>query len=144
MKKEKKGRKKGNNLNIKEPQTKKSVSKKDVESFDYPIFCFKHLSDRSYKDCTKPKFFIDYLKRLQKLSELGWEEIRKSDKHQFGIEKLPVKMIKPDLPSIVTPDVTKVDVFRANGDNHPFVGLVNGNVFQVFFIESRFGDVYDH
>ena len=42
------------------------------------------------------------------------------------------------------PDVTKLYVFRATGDNHAFLGYRNGNVFNVLFIEYAFGDVYKH
>lgn len=134
-----------NPIKIIEPPTSKIISKSRIEKYEYPIFCFKYLSDKSFKHCTRAKFFIDFLIRLQKLSVLGWSEIRASDKHQFGMESLPVDRIKPQLPSIVTPDVSKVHVFRATGDNHPFIGLHNpDNVFHVFFIVYTFGDIYDH
>ncbi len=136
--------KKKSGIQIKEPTQTKTISSKKLDEYNYPIFCFKHLSDVSFKDCKDVKFFKSYLSRLKGLSELGWSEIEKSDKHQYGIEKLPKESIKHSLPSFVTPEVTKVDVFRATGDNKPFVGLRNGNVFQVFFIESSFGDIYDH
>jgi len=131
-------------IKIKEPEKRKTISRDTLDQYDYPIFCFKYFNDTSIKKCKDSKFFIDFLNRLQKLSDLGWEEIRKSGKHQYGMEKIPIEKIKPQVPSFLTPDVTKLDVFRATGSNHPFVGFLNKTVFQVFFIETEFGDIYDH
>lgn len=73
------------------------------------------------------------------------KEIRVSGRHEFGIEKITRDQIKPKdrLPKFITPEV-ELDVFRANGDNRPFVGKQDGKIFYIFFIETNFGDVYDH
>ena len=110
------------------------ISRSEIETLsniDHPLFSFKYL--------------IDFLIRLQKLSELGWKEIRVSGRHEFGIEKITRDQIKPKdrLPKFITPEV-ELDVFRANGDNRPFVGKQDGKIFYIFFIETNFGDVYDH
>ncbi|HBZ67576.1 MAG TPA: hypothetical protein DEO70_12130 [Bacteroidales bacterium] len=130
---------------MKEPEKSTQINKADLHDEDnYPLFCFKYLSDRSFNKCRDHQFFIKYLKRLQSLSSLGWAKIRESDKHSFGMEKIPIREIKPNCPICVTPDVTHLHAFRAIGDNRPFLGLQNGRVFQVFFIETHFGDIYDH
>ncbi len=108
---------------------------------DYPIFCFKHLKLDFKKD---HKFYFSFIERIHKLSNLTWNQINVADRHGFGIEKLPVGQIKPELPKFVTPDVTDLTVFRANGDNRPFLGLRKNNVFHVIFLEETFGDVYNH
>lgn len=111
----------------------------------YPVFCFKYLQLCSYNDCTDPKFFIDFLKRLQKLGQLGWQEINKSNKHGYGYEKIPISKIKPTMrPSIITEDVEELTVFRANGNNLPFLGIRLNDIFQVIYIETKFGDIYKH
>lgn len=120
------------------------ISIDSVLKDNYPIFCFKYLSDISIKDCEDSRFFIEFLTRLKKLSELGWDEIRKSGRHSYGMEQIPVKNIKPSIPACVTKEVKNLHVFRATGDNRPFVGLQVGRVFRVFFIETNFGDIYDH
>jgi hypothetical protein len=111
---------------------------------DYPIFCFKYLQDTSLKKCSDYKFLIDFIFRLQKLGELGWKEINKSHRHSFGTEKIPITQIKPKLPAIITNDIDELTVFRANGNNLPFLGIRNPNVFHIIFIETSFGDIYDH
>ncbi len=111
---------------------------------DYPIFCFKYLQTSSIKSCNDYKFFLDFIFRLQKLGELGWKEINKSARHSFGTEKIPVSSIKPDLPGIITEDVDELIVFRANGSNLPFLGIRKPGVFHIIFIETKFGDIYNH
>lgn len=126
---------------------KKVEEKIDIKKpeFKYPVFCFKHLQRHSYNECKDPKFFINFLERLQKLGELGWKEIDRSNRHSFGYEKIPVSSIKPrSKPSILTEDVEELTVFRANGDNRPFLGIRLNDTFQIIFIESEFGDIYDH
>lgn len=111
---------------------------------DSPLFCFKHLQDKSLKGCGNSKLLTDFLFRLSKLGQLGWKEIKMSDRHSFGMEKIPIQQIIPSLPSFVTPDVSHLHVFRATGDNHVFVGLQRQQVFHVLFIETEFGDIYEH
>ena len=108
---------------------------------NYPLFCFKHLQTKPKEDF---KFYADFIERLKKLCNLSWKEINVTQKHGFGTEKIPVKQIKPELPKFVTPDVTDLTVFRANGDNRPFLGLRKNNVFHIIFLEEKFGDIYDH
>lgn len=116
-----------------------------VQSIEYPLFSFRWLIDYSIDVCKDYKFFHSYLIRLQKLSELGWDEIHKSSRHSFGMEKMPIKDIKPKLlPPIISPDVKELDVFRAVGDNRPMIGFQEGKIFHVIFIEAKFGDVYEH
>jgi hypothetical protein len=126
-----------------ETKTTKSVSY-PFEQSTYPLFCFKYLSDASIKKCKNPKLLFDFSMRLKKISELGWAEIRKSNRHSFGMEKIPISKIKHKLPIIVSPEAKELDVFRATGNNLPFIGKQDGNIFRIFFIETKFGDIYDH
>lgn|GEM_PF-1012502 len=123
-------KKKSNSNNkslIKENSTPKTIAIQKIIEDDYPLFCFRYLSDKSIKSCNKADFFIDFLIRLHKLSELGWEEIRKSGRHGFGMEPLHKSKIIPKLPECVTPDVTNVHVLRSSGSNLPLVGLQVGS-----------------
>jgi hypothetical protein len=128
---------------IKKQQEPVKITKKPEER--YPVFCFKYLQPFSYNKCLDPSFFIEFLGRLKKLGTLGWNEINKSARHSFGTEKIPVKKIIPNsLPMIVTEDVEELTVFRATGNNLPFLGLRLNDTFQVIFIETNFGDIYRH
>lgn len=132
---------------IKEPPVETSnLSKNEIEAFasvDYPLFGFKYLQEHSIKKCKDGKFFFDFLLRLKSLSELGWKTIDISGRHQYGMEKISREEIKPSIPAVVTKEVP-LFVFRAKGNNLPFVGIRQGKIFQVIFIETEFGDIYDH
>ncbi len=119
---------------------------RDIENYvkiDYPLFSFRHLQHISFTDCKEVTFFPSFMKRLKNLSELGWNGINTSQRHGYGMEKLPQNIIKPQLPSIITPEV-QLFAFRATGNNLPFVGFREGKIFHILFIETSFGDVYDH
>ena len=135
-------------LFIKNALERKMISKSEVESLsriDYPLFSFKYFNDLSMKNCKEPQFFVDFINRLCKLSQLGWSEIRKSQTHSFGMEPMPKTQIKHQglLPSFVTKEVD-LHLFRAVGDNRVMVGLQEGKIFHVFFVEAKFGDVSPH
>ena len=122
-------------------QNKIKIPSENSIELDYPIFCFRYLQTVSNGDY---KFYSDFVERLKKLSGLTWNQINIADRHGFGTEKMPVKQIKPQLPKFITPEITHLVVFRANGDNRPFLGLRSGIVFHIIFLEEQFGDVYDH
>ncbi len=90
---------------------------------------------------------MGFLNRLRELSEKGWSEIRRSRKHEYGLEPIPKFKIKPDLKCVsdlITDDVEKLHVFRVDKENHPFIGLQVGRIFHVIFVEAEFGDIYNH
>lgn len=110
----------------------------------YPVFCVKYLNTSNIKNCKDFKLLRDLPIRLHKLSELGWKKINNSQRHGFGMEKIPVDQIKPNLPSCITPEVKDLFAFRASGDNRVFVGIRTDNVFHILFIETSFGNIYEH
>jgi hypothetical protein len=129
-------------LKSKKPERNKiKIPSSTAIKIDYPVFCFKHLQI-DYKGDNE--FYYKFIERLNKLSSLSWDQIITTQRHGFGTEKMPVDQIKPRLPNFITPDVKDLIVFRANGDNRPFLGLRKNNVFHIIFIEEIFGDVYNH
>lgn len=130
-------------MKIKKPQKKLNIEKGRLDGIDYPVFCFKHLQNTSINRCNNVSMFYNFLQRLQKLSVLGWSEIRNSQRHGFGMEKIAKTAIKQPLPPFITPDVNYLMAFRANG-KLPFLGIQNDIIFHIIFIETKFGDIYDH
>ena len=135
-------------LFIKNAIERKVISRSEVETLtniNYPLFSFRYFNDVSLRDCVNPKFFISFLNRLRSLSILGWEEIRRSNRHSYGMEPIPQNQIKQIglLPSFVTREV-ELHVFRAVGDNRVMVGLQEGKLFHIFFVEAKFGEVFSH
>lgn len=127
----------------------KLISRSEVEelsTIDHPLFSFKYLKSTSIKECTDYKFFYNFLIRLQKLSELGWEGIRNSHRHSYGMEQVSQDSIVPDtqnLPEFITPEV-ELHVFRSSGDKKTFVGWQSGKMFYVFYIEAKHGEICRH
>ncbi len=117
-----------------------------IESIDkdYPLFCFKYLSDKSIKKTKDYSLLKDFIIRLHNLSQLGWKNIRKSGRHEYGYESIPKKEFSVELPSIVTDDVKELNVFRASSDNRVFIGLQERNIFHIFFVETTINDFYQH
>jgi len=112
----------------------------------YPIFCFKYLMNEPKRDpAGKAGFYAEFITRLKKLSNLGWKEINASGRHGFGYEKIPIKNIKKNnFPSIITPEINDLVIFRATGDNRAFLGIRSDDIFHIIFIEEDFDDVYVH
>ncbi len=131
---------------IKPLEVPQGISQSEIDSFariDFPLFSFRHLQDYSFTDCKSSSFFVDFLIRLRKLSQLGWKTIDQSPRHGFGLEKIPQGILLHKLPQGVTPEVP-IFAFRATGNNLPFVGFREGKIFHILFIESQFGDIYPH
>lgn len=144
----------GEKFQIKNKAHRKKVSNKRQEKTEgkdeernnrEPLFCFKYLDLKvSLKGCDNITF-KHFLTRIQKLSILTWEEINKSDKHQYGFEKIPRKQIRPKkFPPIVTDDMNELIAFRYTGDNKPFICIIQTGIIFPIFIEANFGDVYEH
>jgi len=118
---------------------------------EYPVFCFKYFQNHSIKKCKNVNLFLSFCERLEKLANLGWEEIGKSLCHTYGFEPIPLTELKcydsVKKLEIVTKDVKKLLVFRYTGNNLPFLGLRGrggSNIFHIILIETEFGDIYDH
>ncbi|MBQ2852044.1 MAG: hypothetical protein IJE76_01475 [Bacteroidales bacterium] len=133
---------------IKDAIESKNISRSEVEmmaDIDYPLFSFRYFNDISAKDCKDHKFFLSFINRLKKLSNLGWSNIRTSHTHSYGMESMSKEEIRHNglLPDFITKDVD-LHIFRAVGDNRVMVGLQKGKIFHIFFIESKFGDISHH
>ena len=131
------------------PEEKKILNEniEGVSDIDYPLFSFRYLHDDSFTERNDIAFLQDFLIRLLKMSELGWNGIRQSNRHQYGMEKLPraqlVVKLK-NIPPFITPEVKEFHVFRSSGDKRTFVGFQKDKVFHIFFIEAKHGDICKH
>lgn len=129
------------------PATEPSVviQKPTNYSKEKPVFSFEYLED---KLLAKPKrnqdLYRDLLVRLKSLSQLGWNEINKSQRHGYGYEFIPTVSFIPKMPAVITPDTDKLMVFRADGANHVFAGFRRDDVFFVVFVEADFNQLYRH
>lgn len=108
-------------------------------------FGFGDLRDVSYvKAKNDSDYFIDFIKHLRQFCKLNWNDVRTTQKHGYGTETIDVKCLNDGAKSMVPTGLTKLLVLRATGNNHAFLGFRDGNIFQVLFIEYKFGDIYQH
>lgn len=111
------------------------------------LFSFQYLHENiSYKKQKKAdkEFLCDFMERLKTLGSIGWKEIRTSARHNFGMEKIPLAKIKPQIQQIPSKEIEYLSAFRASNDNRVFLGVQIESVFYILFIEGWFGDVYKH
>jgi len=117
-------------------------------TYDYPVFCFKYLHPKfNISTCSDKQLLKNFLARLQKLAEIGFKGIISSSKHDYGFEKIPLKKLKiTNFPEIIPEDVTKLDIYRASGNNLPFAVYrrPKTNVLHVIAISCKFGSLYNH
>lgn len=110
-------------------------------TFNYPIFCFRHIHrDYSLEKCEKDEK-IDLIERLCKLSTLTWEQIKLADRHGFGTEKISHESIKVGKPAHITPDITFY-ALRFSGKK-PIVGYKSDFIFHILYIDRDF-TLYNH
>lgn len=128
----------------KQQDTSFELVKTAVEQKNIGVNEILSLSKIDYTDTKDYKFLSGVITRFHKFSEFGWENIRFSHKHSLGMESIPIDEITSESPSIVTPDVKKVHLLRASGDNRAMIGLQEGKIFHVFFIAANFTDFYTH
>lgn len=131
------------------PESKDSVRSEDLRTRQEqrPVFSFEYLQDNSIKGkCTDQQFLYELLSHLREISKKSWKELQTAGKHSMiGYEMLPVDCFVPKkMPEIVSPDVKKLMVFRATGDNRVMVGIKQESIFQVLFVETAFGDISGH
>lgn len=114
----------------------------NIPKFDYPIFCFKHLSKTHGLDrCTNAEKAA-FIERLSKLSGMTWNQIQFAPKHGLGSEKITVESIKPGLPDFLSSDVGFLFAYRFDGKK-PFVAHKSGTILHVLYIDNKL-DVYSH
>ena len=116
-----------------------------LEPRNYLSFGFKDLRDVSYvKAKNDSGYFVDFIQHLRRFCSLNWNDVRTTQRHGFGTESIDVASLKDGAKELVPSGLTKLLVLRATGNNHALLGYRDGSVFQVLFIEYKFGDIYKH
>jgi hypothetical protein len=138
----------GDKFSIKKPKVKEGknfTAKNDAPTysqFDYPIFCFKYLHQGEFGvESCEVHDQAALLKRLNKLSQMSWQQINTAQRHGLGWEKICQSSVKAGIPGHITPDVDFL-AFRFSG-LAPFIGYRNLAVFHILFIDSKF-NLYNH
>ncbi|APT93244.1 hypothetical protein CPHO_10465 [Corynebacterium phocae] len=84
----------------------------------------------------------EFLTKWHKRSMLTWKELKSHKKHGLGYEDLSEKCFAVQVPPQFQ-GTKKFRVFRHKG-NLPFVGVQQGAVFHVVWIETKYGELYKH
>lgn len=117
-----------------------------LDRIDYPVFCFRHLHDKYGVDqCINAdrSFLKQFLKKINLVSKMSWQDIQLSDKHGHGTEKIAKTSIKKTLPTTFTMDVEDFLSFYFNGTKGRIIGHRNKSLFHILYIDTKL-DVYDH
>lgn len=108
----------------------------------FPILSLARLQPRFGVDEMSEHQRSEFLVKWHKRSQLTWTELERQGKHGLGSEKLPMSMIRPRVPEFLE-DEDKITIYRHEG-NLPFAGFRAADVFYVIWIETKYGDLYDH
>lgn len=116
---------------------------KDNPDTQPPLFSFEKMaSNTGYSvDCCDAENQAAVSKRLFKLSQLKWRDIRQAPRHGLGTETIARSSLTAPLPPSVTEDTT-ILALRYNG-KRPMIGYREGRVFYVLLIDHDFS-AYDH
>lgn len=108
-------------------------------------FNFSELREISYSKAKNDGlFFINFLRRLNKLCSLTWKDAERSARHSFGSETMLTSRLTASAQHNTPSGIDTLKVFRATGDNHVFLGYREDDIFYIVFIEYQFGDIYSH
>ena len=131
---------------IKTQSTKNiDASKIEVDNYDYPIFCFKHLHKDYNLDNCNPSEKQRFIERIVQMSQFSWMVIQHSDRHGLGCEKIYLNSISSELPSSIKDkeEVKFLLAFRLFHDKRVIVGYRNRFIFHVVYIDKD-GMLYKH
>lgn len=105
------------------------------------LLSFRHIQPRFGVDEMTERQRSEFLVKWVKRCAHTWKELLQHRKHALGFEMLPRAQFKPKPPEALEED--KYMVFRHDG-NLPFAGFKAGDTFYVLWIETEYGDLYDH
>jgi len=108
----------------------------------HPKFCFEHIQPDFDVKSLSPDQQAALACALQEHATLTWQQIKLAQRHGLGCEKIPAAQIKPSIPLRFS-DADHFLAMRYSG-RPPMVGSRVNDVFHIIWIESSFGDLYDH
>ncbi|MBR1735378.1 MAG: hypothetical protein IJ730_08110 [Alphaproteobacteria bacterium] len=106
------------------------------------VFSFKFMVRDEYSlfSCSQEEKNA-FLKTMEKLSQLTWENVMSINRHKLGCEHISQKSIKTPIPSYITPD-TQLIAFRFSGKK-AMVGFRNRDTFYIIWFDKDFS-LYKH
>lgn len=114
----------------------------EVENFEHPIFCYRHLHKDYCLDQCDQEEKKSLIEKFVKLSQLTWRQIDQAPRHGLGYEKISIDSLKTKCPPFITEEVKHLIAFRYQGLK-PFLGHRNRFILHVIFIDRDFS-LYNH
>lgn len=105
------------------------------------LLSFRHVQPKFGVDEMDERQRSEFLIKWAKRCGFTWTQLQAHPKHGLGYEMLPRKRFSVSPPEPLEED--KYMVFRHDG-NLPFAGFKAGDTFYVLWIETRYGDLYEH
>ena len=106
-----------------------------------PAFSFDHLQESHCITLCDESDQLAFVNALRKLSKLTWNQIRGTQRHGLGSEKIHRGSFKVPVPAIVGEDVTFIAI-RFSGLK-AMVGYQEDRIFEIVWFDRNF-DVYEH
>lgn len=120
------------------------ISADKTENIDikHPVFCLRHLHKKYHLNKCEDKEKIALITRMQKLSQMTWNDIQLADKHGFGTEKIKQSAITG---AAIPSHLSKDEVFYALRFDglKPMVGFIRSFVFHIVYLDRDFS-LYSH
>ncbi len=132
---------------IKKQKIKQGSLVKSIEPTNYdqrpPVFSLEKLQPGKYclseLDQENKAMFADAIFRRRHLT---WNDIKRTDRHGLGTEKIAKTSINAPTPRFITDDMDSYLAFRYHG-KRPMVGYRQRDVFYVLWFDSDF-TLYNH
>ena len=106
-----------------------------------PAFSFDYLQDSHCITLCDDSDQLAFVNALRKLSKLTWNQIKSTQRHGLGSEKIHRRSFRVPIPTIVGEDITFIAI-RFSGFKS-MVGYQEGRILQIVWFDRNF-DVYDH
>ena len=106
-----------------------------------PAFSFEFLQDSHCITVCSQEDQRAFLDTMRNLSQLTWQQIRSTQRHGLGSEKIYRASFTVKIPDYISEDVTFIAI-RFSGKK-PMVGFQDGRIFHIVWFDKNF-TVYKH
>lgn len=106
-----------------------------------PAFSFDYLQDSHCITLCDDPDQLAFVNALRKLSKLTWGQIRSTQRHGLGSEKIHRRSFRVQIPAIIGEDITFIAI-RFSGLKS-MIGYQEDRIFQIVWFDRDY-NVYDH
>lgn len=108
-----------------------------------PIFSFHQIGKFYCLESCQPEEKVALIETLHKLSQFTWQELRNSNRHGLGTEKIEHSSIKGcSVPDFIIEQNIPLLAFRFHGKK-PMVGYRENQVYHILWLDRDFS-LYNH